>query len=346
MIITISLILKNLCQSVDKKNMTMMKKRHILHWAMGVILTPLLGSCTSDDVVGGAGREECDIILGQPITVTSATRATDGSTSSTPFDSGEIVWLWANKSDGSEYIKAWQLTAQSGGSLTGSSAKYWPSDGSHLNVYALHGNFKNSSSISEGTTQWSNLSLTHTVETDQTLDNNKCLSDLLYSQTSSAVAPNSGSVQLTFDHVLSKICITLKKADGSGIEDANLNNAKVEVSGINTEVTYDATNNRVTNSGTASTITLGQETSGSTTYEAIVPSGMTVAPQVKITLNDFPETGKKRTFSCTLSSVTFAKGNKYTFTLTLHNEIVVSSPSISEWIKDEATNMTIPQATG
>ena len=83
-----------------------MKKRDLFHWAMGVLMTPLLGSCAADDVVGGAGREECDIISGQPITVTSATRATDGRTSSTPFDSGEIVWLWANKSGGSEYIKA------------------------------------------------------------------------------------------------------------------------------------------------------------------------------------------------------------------------------------------------
>ena len=310
---------------------------------MGVVMTPLLVSCAADDVVGDAGREGCDIILGPAITVTSVTRATDGSTSSTQFDSGEIVWMWANKADDSEYINAWKLTAQSGGSLTGSSAKYWPSDGSHLNVYALHGNFENSPSISEGTTKWSNLSLTHTVKTDQLSDVNKRLSDLLYSQTSSAVAPNSGSVQLTFDHVLSKICITLKKADGSGIEDANLNNATVEVSGINTEVTYDATNNRVTNSRTASTITLGQETSGSTTYEAIVPSGMTVTPQVKITLNDFPASGTTRTFSCQLGSVTFAQGNKYTFTLTLHNNIVVSQPTINGWT-DETTNMTIPQA--
>ena len=91
---------------------------------MGVILTPLLGSCAADDVVGDAGREGCDIILGQPMTVTSATRATDGSKSSTQFEQDEIVWLWANKSSGSEYINAWKLTAQSGGSLTGSSAKY------------------------------------------------------------------------------------------------------------------------------------------------------------------------------------------------------------------------------
>ena len=325
----------------------MMKKRHILHWAMGVMMTPLLGSCAADDVVGDAGREGCDIILGQPIAVTSATRATDGRNSLNQFEDGEEVWLWANKANGSEYIKAWKLKADEYGgfySATTDADKYWPSDGSKLNVYALHGNFKNSQSILEGTTKWSNLSLTHTVETNQTSDENKRLSDLLYSQTSSAVAPNTGSVQLTFDHVLSKICITLKKADGSGIEDANLNNATVEVSGINTEVTYDATNNSVTTSGTPTTITLGQESSGSTTYEAIVPSGMTVAPQVKITLKDFPASGTTRTFSCQLGSVTFAKGNKYTFTLTLHNEIVVSSPAVSPWTPDEPTNMTIPQA--
>ena len=312
---------------------------------MGVVMTPLLGSCAADDVVGDAGREGCDIILGQPMTVTSATRSADGRNSSNQFDPNEEVWLWANKADGSEHITAWKLTAQSGGSLTGSSAKYWPSDGSSLDVYALHGNFENSQ-IREDATSWSSLtSLTHTVASDQSSDVNKRLSDLLYSQTSSAVAPNSGSVQLTFDHVLSKICITLKKADGSGIEDANLNNAKVEVSGINTEVTYDATNNRVTNSGTASTITLGQETSGSTTYEAIVPSNMKVNnTHVTITLKDFPETGQTRTFSCQLGSVTFAQGNKYTFTLTLHNNIVVSQPTISSWTDDPATNVEIPQA--
>ena len=327
-----------------------MKKRHILHWAMGMVMTPLLGSCAADDVVGAAGREGCDIILGQPMTVTSATRSADGSSSSNQFEKDEIVWLWAiMEHTTNEHITAWRLKANGSGGFSSSTtgaAKYWPSDGTKLNVYALHGNFKNSSSISEGTTKWSNLSLTHTVETDQSSDVNKRLSDLLYSQTSSAVAPNTGSVQLTFDHVLSKICITLKKADGSGIEDANLNNATVEVSGINTEVTYDATNNRVTPSGTPTTITLGQESSGSTTYEAIVPSNMTVDnPHVTITLKDFPASGKTRTFSCTLmSSVTFAKGKKYTFTLTLHNEIVVSSPSISPWTKDEETNVKIPQA--
>ena len=323
----------------------MMKKRHILHWAMGVVMTPLLGSCAADDVVGDAGREGCDIILGQPMAVTSVTRATDGSTSSNQFKDNEIVWLWAIKNGSStEHITAWKLTAQSGGNLSGSSTKYWPSDGSKLDVYALHGNFKNSSSISEGTTQWSSLTaLTHTVETNQSSDENKRLSDLLYSQALSAASGQT--VQLTFDHELSKICIVLQKYSDSGIQEDDLKKATVQVSDIYTEVTYNTTTRDVTTSGTPTTITLGQETSGSTTYEAIVPSNMTVNnPHVTITLNNFPETGKTRTFSCDLSSVTFAKGNKYTFTLTLHNEIVVSEPTVKGWIED-TESVTIPQVT-
>ena len=41
-----------------KKNIIMMKKRHILHWAMGVVLTPLLGSCAFDELheIAGGGN--------------------------------------------------------------------------------------------------------------------------------------------------------------------------------------------------------------------------------------------------------------------------------------------------
>ena len=36
----------------------MMKKRHILHWAMGVVMTPLLGSCAFDELheIAGGGN--------------------------------------------------------------------------------------------------------------------------------------------------------------------------------------------------------------------------------------------------------------------------------------------------
>ena len=95
----------------------MMKKRHILHWAMGVILTPLLGSCAADDI-GDAGREGCDIILGPAITVTSVTRSTDGRTLSDQFETGETVWLWAIKENTpTEHITAWKLKADNNSGL-------------------------------------------------------------------------------------------------------------------------------------------------------------------------------------------------------------------------------------
>ena len=312
----------------------MMKKRHILHWAMGVVMTPLLGSCAADDI-GDAGREGCDIISGQPITVTSATRATDGRTSPTQFEQDEIVWLWANKADGSEYIKAWQLTAKSGGSLIGS-PQYWPSDGSHLDVYALHGNFENSQ-IREDATFWSSLtSLTHTVASDQSSDVNKRLSDLLYSQTSSPVAPNTGSVQLTFDHLLAKITVKLDLSNSKGITASELSNASVKLTNILPEATFTSSTGAAASAGGDRTaITAGMlssSISGDVIGSAIVPLqkfGATNSNKITIKLSD------TRSFSYTPADVTLGKGNEYIYTLKIINgELSVSSISVSDFTNE------------
>ena len=318
---------------------------------MGVIMMPLLGSCTSDDVVGGAGREECDIILGQPMTVTSATRATDGRTSSTQFDSGEIVWMWANKSGGSEYIKAWQLTAQSGGSFTGTD-KYWPSDGSHLNVYALHGNFKNPS-ITEGTTSWSSLSLTHTVEANQTSDENKRLSDLLYSHPSTTFAPNTGSVQLTFDHLLAKITVKLDLSNSKGITASELSNATVTLTNILPDATISNTSltgnsGKTSTKGTRTTITAGMISSsinsGDVIGSAIVPlqdfggGKSTSSDDNVITITLASPDSRSFSYKPT-SSVTLTAGNEYIYTLKIINgELSVSSITVSGFTTESTQN--------
>ena len=322
----------------------MMKKRHILHWAMGVILTPLLGSCTSDDVVGGAGREECDIILGQPITVTSATRATDGSTSSTPFDSGEIVWLWANKSDGSEYIKAWQLTAQSGGSFTGSTDKYWPSDGSLLTFYALHGNFENTT-ITENSTSWADLSLTHTVYTDQSTDANKLKSDLLYAKTGS-VASNTTPAKLTFEHLLAKITVKLDLENSQGITAGELAKATVTLTNIQPEAQISSASlseNSVQSSsaaGTRKTITAGNPptvSNGGEIGSAIVPlqnfggGKSDASPDNVITITLASPDSRSFSYKPT-SYVALTAGNEYTYTLKIINGVLsVSSITVTEF---------------
>ena len=332
----------------------MMKKRHILHWAMGVLLTPLLGSCTSDDVIGSAGREEYDIISGQPMTVTSATRATDGRTLSTQFEANEVVWLWANKTNDTEYIKAWQLIANGSGgfsSFTNGADKYWPSDGSHLNVYALHGNFTNSPSILEGTTPWLNLSLTHTVETDQSSDVKKRLSDLLYSDIAS-VAPNN-TMQLAFDHLLAKITVKLDLANSKGINEDELANAEVKLTNILPDATISITSltaNPVQTStiGTRTTITSGKIpssiTSGDVIGSAIVPlqdfgGGKSTSSDdnvITITL-DSPDS---RSFSYKPTPyVELTAGNEYIYTLKIINgELSVSSISVNDFTLETTQN--------
>ena len=321
---------------------------------MGVLLTPLLGSCTSDDI-GSAGRDECDIIPGQPMTVTSATRATDGRTLSNQFEDGEEVWLWAiMEHTTNEHITAWRLKANGSGgfsSLTNGADKYWPSDGSKLNVYALHGNFKNSPTISEGTTKWSNLSLTHTVEANQSTDNNKRLSDLLYSQTSS-VAPNN-TVQLTFDHLLAKITVKLDLTNSKGINEGELANAEVTLTNILPDATISnmlLTANPVQTSttGTRTTIISGKIpssiTSGNVIGSAIVPlqdfgGGKGTDSEnnvISITL-DSPDS---RSFSYKpTSSVTLTAGNEYIYTLKIINgELSVSSITVNEFTTEETQN--------
>ncbi len=333
----------------------MMKKRYILHWAMGVVMTPLLGSCAADDVIGDAGREGCDIISGQPIAVTSATRSADGSSSSNQFEKDEIVWLWAiMEHTTNEHITAWRLKANGSGgfsSLTNGADKYWPSDGSKLNVYALHGNFKNSPSISEGTTQWSNLSLTHTVETDQTLDNNKRLSDLLYSQTSS-VAPNTCSVQLTFDHLLAKITVKLDLKNSKGINAGELANAEVTLTNILPDATISNTSltgnsGKTSTTGTRTTITSGEIpssiSSGDVIGSAIVPlqnfgggkGSDSENNVITITLSDNRSFSYKPT-----NSVVLTAGNEYIYTLKIINgELSVSSITVKDF-----TNETTPKS--
>ena len=318
---------------------------------MGVILTPVLGSCAADDVVGDAGREGCDIILGPAITVTSVTRATDGRTLSNQFEPNEEVWLWANKeADGSEYIKAWKLKADNNGgfySATTDADKYWPSDGSHLNVYALHGNFKNST-ITEGSPSWSSLSLTHTVEANQSTDNNKRLSDLLYSQTSS-VAPNTGSVQLTFNHLLAKITVKLDLTNSKGINEGELANAEVTLTNILPDATI---SNMLLTANPVQTSTTGTRTkiisgkipssiiSGDVIGSAIVPlqdfgggKGSDSENNVITITLDSPD---NRSFSYNpTSSVTLTAGNEYIYTLKIINgELSVSSISVSDFTNE------------
>ncbi len=294
------------------------------------IAAVLFVACDSEDF-GVAGYEDC------AITLSYGTRSTSG-VDETQFMSGETIWLWAS---GSTNITAWKLGTDGNGGFTSSTNHYWPKDGTTLAINAIHGNF--TTSPTEGSTQWTG-SFTHTVLAEQTTEANYRSSDLLYC--SATIGQWQPSNILTFEHQLAKVEVTLACASGASISDEVLGNATVKLSGIKPTATFDCSTKTVTVSGTAGEVSLGKIfSSDAKVREAIVAAEQTVSPlKFTITLNNFPASGKSRTLTCSTSSVTFSKGKKYKYTLTLNNNIIVSPVTVSSWTEDAATTVTIPAA--
>lgn len=290
----------------------------------------LLAACNSEDV-GVASYED------RTITLSYGTRSTSG-TGENQFMSGETIWLWAT---GSTKITAWRLSTDGNGKFTSSTNHYWPKDGTTLQATAIHGNFTRSPT--EGVTTWSGI-FTHTVKAEQTSEANYRLSDLLYC--TATIGQWQSTNTLKFEHQLAKVEVTLACASGASISDDVLANATVKLSGIKPTATFDCSTKAVTVSGTAGEVTLGKIfSSNSNVREAIVAAEQTVSPlKFTITLNDFPASGKSRTLTCSTSSATFSKGKKYKYTLTLNNNIIISNVTVSSWIDDESTTVTIPAA--
>lgn len=286
-------------------------------------------SCAMDHEIVSKEQER------KPIALTSVTKAAEGKTT-TQFNSGD-VWLWAKKSDETEYIKAWHLNANGSGDFTSSNGTeyYWPSDGSSLTFYALHGNFTNPT-LSDGSHSWANLSLTHTVEINQSSADARLSSDLLYAK-SNEVAPNSTG-RLTFDHLLAKIIVKLDMDYSLGVVSTDLNDATISVTNILPDAVFSSSNGTAENgSGEKTTIIAGKIT---TTLSGVTEIGSAIVPpqsfgnnenanKIQITLSD------GRIFSYTPSAITLQQGLEYTYTLKIINsELSISNITVNPFSKN------------
>lgn len=265
------------------------------------------------------------------ITVTTSTRA---ATDTYSFNPDEEIWLWADKvSGGGEYIKAWRLTAQSTATNFTGTAKYWPGDGSQLNVKALHGNF--GESLTDGYTSWSSITpITHTVETDQSTDANRRKSDLLYASATDCAYP--GAIALTFDHLLAKVTVKIDLDNCDGFSAYDLSTAEVQINDVYTSATIDANGSaRTSTTTTTPSITMAKYSSKPTgtgiieAGSAIIPIQLLGGGQLLSIVSNV--TSDARTFSFTPSDAfTPQKGLEYIFTLSVKNgKLSVSSIDVT-----------------
>lgn len=261
------------------------------------------------------------------ITVTTSTRAATGTYS---FNTDEEIWLWADKvSGGGEYIKAWRLTAQSPATNFTGTAKYWPGDGSQLNVKALHGNF--GGSLTDGSSRIT--SITHTVETDQSTDANRRKSDLLYASATDCAYPEA--IDLTFDHLLAKVTVKIDLGRCDGFSAYDLSTAEVQINDVCTSATIDANGSASKSTTTKTSITMAKYSS-KPTETGIIEAGSAIIPiqslgggkLLSIVSN---VTSNARTFSFTPSDAfTPQKGLEYIFTLSVKNgKLSVSSIDVT-----------------
>lgn len=167
-----------------------------------------MAGCSNDE------NEEMDNWNGEIRLSSGVAVQTRANTQPEQIQSGETVYAWVDKADNAEsYINAWTLTAQGNGSFEGNS-KYYPTDGSTLDFYALHGNFV-SSTFTEDGTEFPETAVVHSVEKDQSVTDmkNYIKSDLLYAVTK-GVTRSSSAVKLQFYHMLSKVEVALKSGKG------------------------------------------------------------------------------------------------------------------------------------
>lgn len=173
------------------------------------VATMILAGCSNDE------NEPVDNWNGKIRLSSGVTTQTRANTQATQILESETVYAWADKaSSTTDYIKAWTLTAGSGNDFTGTS-QYYPTDGSSLDFYALHGNFKETT-FTENTTEFPTTAIVHSVEADQsgTDMKNYAKSDLLYAVKKN-VTRSKDAVQLPFYHMLSKVEVALKSGDGN-----------------------------------------------------------------------------------------------------------------------------------
>ncbi|MFI3295930.1 MAG: fimbrillin family protein, partial [Rikenellaceae bacterium] len=241
------------------------------------------------------------------LTITSniTTRVSDGQ-----WDEKDAIGVYmTGEGVSSESANVEYTTADGDGTFTSSTPLYLPSSGS-VEIFAYY---------------------PYVAEVDLAAYPIKSAEqvDLLSATATSVTSP---SVALEFNHLLSKVSLTIE--NGEGLETADLAGLDVTISGISTEATFDVSEGEVNTLGEASALSLTTATEGTSSSAIVIPQTLSDA-----TL--YFDTKDYGTFSATLSTTEFKVGMEYKYTATLNcNGVEITSSNISGWGPNDAESGT------
>jgi hypothetical protein len=298
-----------------------MKMKKVFFFAALAAATVSMTSCNNDDEVID-NNAPVEIRLSSTNEASLSTRSNDQDIQLTQFDASESIGVFINEDAGTPtttYSQPLEYTANGSGGMTTPAAQYFPQSGRGVNIHAFYP-FSAASDLET----IGNFS----IATNQSTDVNYKASDLMYGvPASNPVERTSSAVQLTFNHLLSKINIELKA--GNGLNASQLEGATVKLIGIKPETTFDPATGAITAAtGTATDITVMTTDVTRKGSAIIVPQTRAInAAFIEVTL----ATSGKLTYKLT-AETTFTGKNQYDYEITVNlTELTVTS-TISPWL--------------
>ena len=186
---------------------------------------------------------------------------------------------------------------------------------------------------------YNSRTVSNIYKVDVSDQSNQSAIDLLYSFDQEALYAKSRqnrTVNLNFNHKLTKIIINIKA--GRDIEDGDLEDMKISITGLNTKANFHLTNGVFINRSEIAAITplrVPEKDGFYSSYEAIIipTDGTPVGTKILFDLNNGEE-GNERLFSWVIGSPLFGS-YKYTYNVTINRSGIVALSLISDWIDDE-----------
>lgn len=282
-----------------------------------------------------------EIRLSSGLTVqqTNPRAATD--IQSTQFDNGEKIDVFINENTKVEqtasttYPQPLVYTADGNGNMKAPDNKqpYFPASGNGVNIYAYYPSGTVSSIASDAT------AVSFSVETDQsgnTGEKNYKKSDLMYGKPASNPVSRTGSpTALTFNHLLSKVTVTLQQGNGT----PSLEGAVVKLKSVLPSTTLTPSTGAISEaSGTATDITVMTASSSALSGSAIVVPQTLPTSFIEVTLADggvLTSKDLKDDSNNPITDVILTDSNVYTYTIKVNLTGLNVTSTITPWTDNE-----------
>ncbi len=284
-----------------------------------------LAACNKDGTQVEDGALELRLTSG----VQARTRATHGL--DTQLAAGEKVHVSVTDAGTSEQLYANNAltVGEDNSTLSGGDPMYFPNSRNAVNIYAIHGNFSTDLSL------LFEEMMIHNVATDQQSSGiGYANSDLLYCELH-RVGPTKHALVLHFDHVLSKVEITLTEGAGNPVI------TKAEILNTQMQATFlhpDPDGNLLTSAyGEPADILIDCETGGALNEAVIVPQTLSSGTQfIRITIE-----GGAELYYTLPSDVPYAAGKKYRYNITANLTEISVTTEVSDWTDGGSDSSTM-----